>query len=298
MKSSLADSLSILVVDDDAQMLRTITDILRLRGYAPVMAGTGERALELARAMSEAPAVALVDLRLPDMDGMDLVSKLREIAGLTEVVILTGNASVDSAVRAMRENSNDYLVKPVQPEQLVGTIERAGERWQRRRAEVGMRESEERLRLIFDHVSDALFIADDLGNVIDANPAACALSGKSIDEIRLLTMADVLPEDDGRILDTRSTAFAPGVLVYTVRDLTRQRKLEDQLAQAQKMEAVGQLAGGVAHDFNHLLTVIMSYSSLLLSELGADDTTRGDIQEISDAAERAAALTRQLLDRK
>jgi len=291
----LAEALSILVVDDDAQMLRTITDILRLRGYAPVMAGTGEKALELARAMTEAPAVALVDLRLPDMDGMDLVGRLREIASLTQVVILTGNASVDSAVRALREDSNDYLVKPVQPDQLVGTIERAGERWQRRRAEVGMRESEERLRLIFDHVSDALFIADDLGHIIDANPAACALSGKSIEDLHALTIGDVLREDDGRVLDIRSTAFAPGVLVYTVRDLTRQRKLEDQLVQAQKMEAVGQLAGGVAHDFNNLLTVIMSYSSLLLSDIETNAEVRGDIQEISDAAERAAALTRQLL---
>jgi two-component system, cell cycle sensor histidine kinase and response regulator CckA len=96
-------------------------------------------------------------------------------------------------------------------------------------------------------------------------------------------------------LDIRSTAFAPGVLVYTVRDLTRQRKLEDQLVQAQKMEAVGQLAGGVAHDFNNLLTVIMSYSSLLLSDPETHQSVRGDIQEISDAAERAAALTRQLL---
>ncbi len=291
----MAEALSILVVDDDAQMLRTITDILRLRGYAPVMAGTGEKALELARAMTEAPAVALVDLRLPDMDGMDLVGRLREIASLTQVVILTGNASVDSAVRALREDSNDYLVKPVQPDQLVGTIERAGERWQRRRAEVGMRESEERLRLIFDHVSDALFIADDLGHIIDANPAACALSGKSIEDLHALTIGDVLREDDGRVLDIRSTAFAPGVLVYTVRDLTRQRKLEDQLVQAQKMEAVGQLAGGVAHDFNNLLTVIMSYSSLLLSDIETNAEVRGDIQEISDAAERAAALTRQLL---
>jgi two-component system cell cycle sensor histidine kinase/response regulator CckA len=295
MKSSPAESLSILVVDDDAQMLRTITDILRLRGYSPVMAGTGEKALELARAMTEAPAVALVDLRLPDMDGMDLVGRLREIASLTQVVILTGNASVDSAVRALREDSNDYLVKPVQPDQLVGTIERAGERWQRRRAEVGMRESEERLRLIFDHVSDALFIADDLGHVLDANPAACALAGKSIEDLQALTIGKVLPDDDGRALDIRSTAFAPGVLVYTVRDLTRQRKLEDQLVQAQKMEAVGQLAGGVAHDFNNLLTVIMSYSSLLLSDPETHQSVRGDIQEISDAAERAAALTRQLL---
>jgi two-component system cell cycle sensor histidine kinase/response regulator CckA len=323
MKSSLPKSLSILVVDDDAQMLRTITDILRLRGYSSVIAGTGREALEVTRDMVDAPAVALVDLQLPDMDGIELIGRLREIAALTEVVILTGNASVDSAVRALREDTNDYLLKPVQPDHLVGTIERAGERWQRRRAEVGMRESEERLHLIFDHVSDALFIADDSGRILDANPAACALSSQSLTKLRTLTMAQVIPESarmvgghslngagddpdfsrfesaegeiDGRVLDVRSATFAPGVRVYTVRDLTRQRKLENQLLQAQKMEAVGQLAGGVAHDFNNLLTVIMSYSSLLLTDDDTADSVKGDIQEISNAAERAASLTRQLL---
>ena len=318
MKSLLAEALKVLVVDDDAQMLRTITDILRLRGYSALIAATGREALDIARDMKEAPAVALVDLKLPDMDGIELIGRLRAIAGLTEVVILTGNASVDSAVRALRENSNDYLLKPVKPEQLVGTIERAGERWQRRRAELGMRESQDRLRLIFDHVSDSLFIADASGTIIDANPAACALSRQSLEKLRSLNMSDVLPENsledsgslttvasrkesdlfrrhDGKMLDVRSAAFAPGVRVYTVRDLTRQRELEDQLGQAQKMEAVGQLAGGVAHDFNNLLTVIMSYSSMLLSDAGTNAEVRGDIQEISDAAGRAAALTRQLL---
>ena len=322
MTSSQPEVLSILVVDDDAQMLRTIKDILRLRGYSAIIAATGGQALEITREMKEAPAVALVDLQLPDMDGIELIRRLREIAATTEVVILTGNASIDSAVRALREHSNDYLVKPVQPDNLVGTIERASERWQRRRAVLAMRESEERLRLIFDHVSDALFIADDSGRIIDANPAACALTSQPLETIQTLTMSQVLPESsplgaaedsvtsssdssgitsrrnghsDNRVLDVRSAAFAPGVLVYTVRDLTRQRKLEDQLVQAQKMEAVGQLAGGVAHDFNNLLTVIMSYSSMLLADMGANDATRGDIQEISDAAQRAAALTRQLL---
>jgi signal transduction histidine kinase len=295
MTFSPAESLKVLVVDDDAQMLRSISDILRLSGYSAVIAGTGGEAIEIAREMKFGPAVALVDLQLPDMDGIELIGHLREIAALTEVVILTGNASVDSAVRALREHSNDYLVKPVQPDQLLGTIERAAERWQRRRAEEAMRQSQGRLRLIFDHVSDALYVADDAGRIIDANPAACALSGHSLEKIQTLTMADVLPENGTHLLDVRSTAFAPGVLVYTVRDLTRQRKLEDQLLQAQKMEAVGQLAGGVAHDFNNLLTVIMSYSSMLLADGDPGDPNRADIQSISDAAAKAAALTRQLL---
>jgi CheY-like chemotaxis protein len=77
MKSLLPEALNILVVDDDAQMLRTITDILRLRGYSSMMAGTGHEALDLTRKMKEGPAVALVDLKLPDMDGIELIGRLR-----------------------------------------------------------------------------------------------------------------------------------------------------------------------------------------------------------------------------
>jgi PAS domain S-box-containing protein len=106
--------------------------------------------------------------------------------------------------------------------------------------------------------------------------------------------------DGGIIWVSDNAVFVPGseshpLMEGIIVDITERRVLEDQLQQARRMEAVGRLAGGVAHDFNNLLTIIKGYVELALSRIGGQPELRGNIQQISDAAERAVTLVRQLL---
>src|SRR3954453_9348204 len=104
-------------------------------------------------------------------------------------------------------------------------------------------------------------------------------------------------EQDGKrlVLEVRAKPeFMPDRHLFVLRDITERRILEDQLRQAQKMEAVGQLAGGVAHDFNNLLTVIGGYSEIARRPIGAGPGAN-ELVEVERAAERATQLTRQLL---
>lgn len=84
-------------------------------------------------------------------------------------------------------------------------------------------------------------------------------------------------------------------MLSVVRDLTEQRQLEEQLRQAQRLESVGQLAGGVAHNFNNALAAIIGYSELIVRQLEPTDPVRSDVEKVLVVAEQSASLTRQLL---
>ena len=94
---------------------------------------------------------------------------------------------------------------------------------------------------------------------------------------------------------TRIPVAGPPTYTLFVRDLSERKQFEAQLQQAQKMEAVGRLAGGVAHDFNNMLTVIVSYTDLMLADATIPNPVRQDLTQVRSAADRAAVLTRQLL---
>ncbi len=185
-----------------------------------------------------------------------------------------------------------------------------------------VRQKDRKFKLLFEDHPQSMGIVDAAdGHFLEANAAASALYGYTAEEFRGLTLSQIeCPREsvegllqplggprvcchlgkDGRVIDVE---LALHDIVYAgvqarlvvIMDVSGRRELEDRLRQAQKMEAVGMLAGGVAHDFNNLLTIITGYSQLILNNLTPNDSNRHSAEQIMKAAERAAALTRQLL---
>ncbi len=183
-------------------------------------------------------------------------------------------------------------------------------------------QSERRFRMVFERAPIGISVGRD-GIMSETNPALQRMLGYTGEEFAHMRYTDVTHPDqlgldvqaeldaglrdsftiekqyvrkDGTPVETRVHVVLDlddGLGMSLIEDVTERRQLEEQLLQAQKMEAIGSLAGGVAHDFNNLMTAVIGYSDLLLRR--DDPETRAKLEAIRDAAVRASNLTRQLL---
>jgi two-component system, cell cycle sensor histidine kinase and response regulator CckA len=199
---------------------------------------------------------------------------------------------------------------------------------ERRRSEEALRKSESVFRLLFSYNPLPTWVMDDeTMQFIQVNEAAVRQYGFAADEFSRMTMSDIRPEEKSASLDVhprKDESAGPfhgickhrkkdgkdfevelishqfdyagrRVRLVVAQDISERHLLEQQLRQAQKMEAVGRLAGGVAHDFNNLLMVIKGHTELLMNTLPPADRMSRKISQIDRAADRATALTKQLL---
>jgi two-component system cell cycle sensor histidine kinase/response regulator CckA len=200
----------------------------------------------------------------------------------------------------------------------------------RKRAEEGLRASEEKFRSLFEESKDCIFISSADKELLDINPAGIEMFGYgSKEEVLRLDLNAELWDDsqqrvelyrrideqgfvkdfeatmkrkDGRKLNVLETAVSVpdkqgNIVMYrgTIRDVTRQRLLERQVGQAQKMESLGLLAGGIAHDFNNILGIILGHTAVVERAGKNPELLKDSVGEITTAVQRGASLVRQIL---
>ena len=263
--------------------------------------------------------VIVCDHRMPRFSALDALRVLQATGRDIPFLIVSGAISENDAVAAMKAGAHDYLMKdnlarlgPAVERECGEAVQRAG----RRRADAALRRSEAELRAVMAHVPDGLLTVTQAGALASMNPAAAQIFGVRPEEALGRRAEDFLPPGfassvgqgplecearraDGSLLQLEvAVAAVPDTepsLVVTVRDVTERRRLEAEVQRTQKMDTVGMLAGGVAHDFNNVLTGIQSAAAMARLELPRGHAAEGDLAEIERQCQRAAALVRQLL---
>jgi PAS domain S-box-containing protein len=322
---------TILIVEDDEGVGFLQGRALERHGFQVSLVKSADEAL--AALDLRTFDLAILDYLLPGVStGLDLYSQMKAAGHHVPVIFVTGFSDQDTVIRALRAGASDFITKSTE---YLDYLPEAAERVLRqRRLERQLAETQIRFQSFMDNGPAVILFKNTDGNVTYVNrqyellfpnvewhgkTEEEALPGKRIDDIQdgdqaTLTEGSFTQRIEGMRMpngqlkhwlthnfpltatggESLTAVVAIDVTARTqAEEALRQRDL--QLRQAQKMEAIGTLAGGVAHEFNNLLQAIQGYTIYAMNGLPDGDERRNDLQQVIKASERATTLTRQLL---
>jgi PAS domain S-box-containing protein len=248
--------MKVMLVDDDPDLREALSDILKIKGFESVPADTGAAAL--ARIEQQDIDVALIDLKLEDISGLEVLRGIKERSPDTECILLTGYASQATAIEAINLGAYAYFQKPYDVEQLLVVIRRAAEK---REAEEALKKSESRFRALIENSAEMILVINETGAIQFASPSVEPIMGyKSEDAIGRNFLEWVHPEDlplAMEALDSRSKI--PGTAPNSM--IVRGRHIDG----------------------------IWRFMEVLGTNLLADDAIRGIVLNVRDVTERKRA---------
>ncbi|MDP9339865.1 MAG: response regulator [Acidobacteriota bacterium] len=288
---------------------------------------------QFCQAISDRPFDAVLsDFNLPTWTGMDALRELRVMDKITPFLLVTGTLGEEAAVECIKQGVSDFVLKEHMvrlPVALRRAIIDKRLREENVQALEALRASEAQNRELVHHTIFGICNVDAAGTIHDANPALLLILGcdsqAGLGKLSFGANLFRFPEQYARIMaQCRETGSVHGAeaewrkcdgryvnvrlhlrFLYDplrrrafeviVEDVTEFRTMERQLRQAQKFEAIGQLAGGIAHDFNNVIGAILGWAELGLDQNRANPETANRFERIREQAERAAGLTRELL---
>jgi len=325
------ERLTMLVAEDDEAYQILVREVTELSGFECVITSQGR---EFIKAFQEhVPDLLLIDYMLGDITAPEVIGTLRELGAETPFIVMTGFGDEDVAVEMMKLGAIDYLVKDdAFLKRLSIGLKTARDKLLMKRelthTQKALKRQRDYYRSFVEHSRDIIFLLDPAGRIHEINPAFQRETGFSQEAFLGLFIKELVNADHHAQLDLLLEQVNTGRAVepceITLRDsaggqlpveasltllpseedneillmartLRERKRLEEQLRQSQKMQAVGRMAGGMAHDFNNILTTIIGFSELISECAPGDSEIAEYIGEIRSSSRRATALTSQLL---